>query len=254
MSIADTGQAPPAQALTPAQLLQENSRLQDFAHMACHDLRAPLRAMMSLTEWITEDLVDHFGALPDTIEKDLNELALQGQRMSQFLTDLLAFAVAGQAGHGRCEAEAELREAIEFCALPAGFEVVVAPGLPALAVDPVEFSMVMRNLISNAVRHHDLQSGQVQILHQSSEGRCHILVRDDGPGISAEDRPVVFEMFRTIGLGRGFGIGLGVVRKIVEHYGGRPAVAPNPAGRGTEFSLSFPLVDATGREGSVPAH
>ena len=226
----------------PAELLRSIERLEDFAHMACHDLRAPLRAMMSLIDWVREDLQETYGDLPASIADDLGELSRQGERMSRFISDLLAFALVGRAQEGprHCRAAEEAEEAVRFCAIPKGFTVTIKPGLPDLAVDPVEFSMVLRNLLTNAVVHHDRSGGRIEIDHRIEGARCNVIVRDDGPGVAEKDGTLIFEVFRSVGLTRGHGIGLGVVRKIALLYGAEPRVQTPASGRGAEFIVGFP--------------
>ena len=221
----------------------ENQRLEDFVHIASHDLRSPLRAMMSLVEWIRDDLESAFGTLPEAIQADLLEVAAQGRRMDKLLKDLLEFSQIPDA----CDTDKEfdpaavIKECIDITTIPEAFAVRVAPELPSVQCSPVEFALVMRNLISNSVKYHDRTGGRVEI-DGWTEGRFgYFRVRDDGPGIEPEYAEQVFEMFKTLDSNRGSGIGLGLVKKITTQHGGMAAVLPNPNGRGCDFIFSLPL-------------
>lgn len=226
-----------------ATLRAENDRLRDFVFRASHDLRSPLRAVIALAEWIVEDLEATFGKLPQNITSDLDEIAAQSLRMSKLISDLLDLSQIG----GRndkpmiCDPHREIGECISLCSLPDGFDVRLDASFPAVVCSPVEFSLIIRNLLSNSVEHHDQASGTIDIGNWESDGFCFFRIRDDGPGIKEEDREAIFEMFKKLGPSKGSGIGLGMVRQIAEHYGGSASVAPNPTGRGSDFIISLPI-------------
>lgn len=229
-------------------LRAENERLQAFSYRVSHDLKSPLRAVMALTEWIVEDLRATFGELPDNISCDLTEISAQSARMSKMIDDLLSLAQIG--GHdepdGACDTGQAIVESLRICDVPGEFDVRLQPTFPPVACHPVEFSTMIRNLLNNSIEHHDQASGIVEIAAWQADGFCHFRVRDDGPGVSAEHRDYIFEMFNKLGPGSGSGIGLAMVRQIAQQYGGSAYVQPNPLGRGSDFIISLPLAQKEG--------
>ena len=224
-------------------LRAENDRLREFVFRASHDLKSPLRAVIALAEWIVEDLEATFGKLPKNIISDLDEIAAQSTRMSKLISDLLDLSQIGSRDDERmiCDPYREIGDCISLCSFPDNFIVSLDESFPAVICSPVEFSLMIRNLLSNSVEHHDQASGTIVIANWESDGFCFFRIRDDGPGIEEEHREAIFEMFKKLGPSKGSGIGLGMVRQIAEHYGGSASVAPNPAGRGSDFIISLPI-------------
>lgn len=235
-----------------------NRRLESFAQIASHDLRSPLRAMMSIAEWVREDIETTFGKVPEQINSDLMELQEQGRRMGKLLQDLLHYSQVGFAGNAphAFEARSVIQDCVDICAVPEGMHVRVGQEMPNVACSPVEFGLVVRNLISNAVKYHDRSDGEIAIDGWSEGGQAWFRVRDDGPGIAPELAEDVFGMFRTLDSRRGNGIGLGLVRRITDEYGGSSKVLPNPGGRGSDFIVSLPLAagadDRNAQAGAAP--
>ena len=245
-----------------AELARSNDELDRFAYVASHDLKAPIRAIDSLAAWVQEDAAD---ALPPESAEHLRLLRGRAERMEGLLDGLLAYSRAG-----RADADAEpvrlaalVTEAVETVAPPQGFDVVLEG--PALAGDapPVvtaraPLALVVRNLIGNAIKHHDRPDGRVTVAarvepgdtqgadegRRRPEGRRQLVVEvaDDGPGIAPEYQTRVFEMFQTLRPRdevEGSGMGLSIVQKTVEARGGTVGVTSQ--GRGTTFRVSWPL-------------
>ena len=227
----------------PAPRAMAEEQIERFLYLASHDLKAPLRAMISLAEWLREDLVMEFGQLPSKMDEDLVELVNQGHRMDRLLKDLLEYSLVGKAGAvvEPFEPAQLIGEAIKLAAVPAAFTVEVLPGQPHVACNPVEFSIAIRNLLSNSIKHHDKATGCIQIGGQAKDGFGVFTVRDDGPGVEPDKSEEIFQMFHTLRPSAGNGIGLGIIRKIVDRHGGTASVHANADGPGCTFSISFPL-------------
>lgn len=222
-----------------------NQRLEDFAHIASHDLRSPLRAMMSLAEWVRDDIESTFGELPDQVDADLAEIVKQGRRMGKLLQDLLEFSQVGNSGSKErpFDPKAVVLDCLDVCALSDDFSVTVADALPAVRCNQVEFALAIRNLVTNGVKHHDRTKGQIVVDGWEENGFGFFRVRDDGPGVDPKNAETIFELFKTFDSSRGSGIGLGLVRKIANEYGGIAKVVSNPLGRGSDFIFSLPLAN-----------
>ena len=223
------------------ELARSNDELDRFAYVASHDLKAPIRAIDSLAAWIEEDA----GAvLPETSAEHLRLLRGRAERMEGLLDGLLAYSRAGRA---RAAAEpvdlgALVAEAVETVAPPQGFDVAVAPGPPTVTASRAPLALVVRNLVGNAIKHHDRPDGRVTVSAALDGGHLVVEVADDGPGIAPEYQGRVFEMFQTLRPRdevEGSGMGLAIVKKTVEAHGGRVTVASQ--GRGTTFRVLWPL-------------
>lgn len=226
-----------------AELRASNERLESFAYVASHDLRSPLRAILSLVEWIRDDLEDTYGNVPDSVNDDLSELQGQGRRMDKLLTDLLEYARIGTEPSvcDAVQANVLVQDCIKITSAPEEFEITMDEVMPCVKCNPVEFAIIVRNLLSNAIKHHDRGMGSIHVGAWRDGDMAHFRVRDDGPGVPPEYAEEVFQMFRTLDSTRGSGIGLGMVLKIVNSYGGTVAVTANPDGRGSDFTFTLPL-------------
>jgi signal transduction histidine kinase len=127
--------------------------------------------------------------------------------------------------------------------------LTVERDLPAIAVIPTEFELVMRNLISNAVKHHDRGQGRIVVRGGSDKSQAFFEIQDDGPGIAPEYHQRIFEMFTTLRSRdevEGSGLGLALIKKVVERWGGTVSVASRPEQRGATFRFTLPALSQAG--------
>jgi len=152
-----------------ADLQRSNQELDDFAYVASHDLKAPLRGIDNLAQWLDEDLGEK---LSGDSKRHLTQLQQRVRRMEGLLDDLLQYSRAGRLHGEQSEVDtgALTRHLIELTSAPEGFQFEVAQTMPTLRTFKVPFEQVMRNLLSNAVKHHDRPDGRVTI---SANGRAH---------------------------------------------------------------------------------
>lgn len=210
-----------------------------------HDLRAPLRALKIIPEWIREDLSADAGQIAPQTEKHLSQLERQARRMDRFLIGLLEFSRAGAAGGAvdRIDTIAEVEAVISEARQGGGVTVEIAPELPPLRAVRSDFATVMRHLVVNAIRHHDRDDGHIRIGGRCEGGSAIFEVEDDGPGIDERDRTRIFEPFVTLRSRdevEGSGLGLAVVTKIVRSWNGTVDIVP-AAGRGAVFRVRVPV-------------
>ncbi len=221
-------------------LAASNRELTQFAYVASHDLKAPLRAIANLADWIEEDW--RAGETSE-LEENLGLMRSRVRRMTKLLDDLLEYSRAGrrldQVDEIACEAL--LDEIIALLSPRPGLTVVVERPMPVLRSPVAPLRQVLMNLIGNALKHHG-GDGHVWVSAEESDDRVSFTVRDDGPGIEPEFHERVFEMFKKLQSKdkvEGSGIGLALVRKIVEAAGGRIELASRP-GEGASFTFSWP--------------
>jgi PAS domain S-box-containing protein len=225
---------------TTAILRRRNEELDRFTYVASHDLKAPLRAIANLSEWIEEDLAGH---LNDQSQRQMQLLRQRVRRMEKLINDLLAYSHAG-----RVQTESEaiaieplLKEVIDSLDPPPDFSIVIQPNMPTLIARRVPLVQVFSNLISNAIKHHDRPSGKLSISVEDKGDAYEFSVSDDGAGIAPRDHERVFEVFQTASTKmnpESSGIGLAIVKKIVEEEGGSIRLK-SELGQGATFCFSW---------------
>ncbi|MBP8289806.1 MAG: CHASE domain-containing protein [Chromatiaceae bacterium] len=196
--------------------------LEQFAYVASHDLKAPLRGIANLAEWLKEDLQDRL--TPETQEQ-LDLLRDRVARMNALIEGLLEYSRIGRVAGSLEEVDVGtlVAEVVDTLAPPSHFKVKIALGLPVLHTDRLHLSQVFANLIANAIRHHDRDRGWVRVSGQDEGDLWLFAIEDDGPGIPPEFQDKVFLMFQTLSVkdyGVNTGIGLALVKKLVEEHGG----------------------------------
>lgn len=232
-------------------LERANADLAEFAYVISHDLKAPLRAMRFLSDDIGSaiDTGDVAGAR-DAAEK----LTRQTRRMGAMLTGLLEYASIGR--------KEDAVETVDMRALvddivsalkPAhsAFNFAVEGQWPTVATQSVPLDLVLRNLVENALKHHDRQQGTITLAAKAADGFVDFAVGDDGPGIPDTWQSAIFEPFTTVDdrdQPESSGIGLALVKKTVETIGGRISVSSQPdVKRGTTFNVRWPYQEAAPR-------
>jgi PAS domain S-box-containing protein len=221
-------------------LEQKNQELQDFAYVASHDLKAPLRAIRQLSQWLKEDLGDQ---LPAESERLIDLMNSRVKRMQGLLDDILRYA---RAGHGEMPIEQLdtpqiIREICDLLGMSDKFVVQLSEDLPIFESARGPFEQVFRNLIGNAVKHHDRESGCINISVREHNDTFDFVVEDDGPGIPNEFHERVFKMFQTLkprDTVDGSGMGLALVQKLVNTCGG--SIKLESVGRGTTITVAWP--------------
>ncbi len=221
-----------------ADLSLANRELEQFAYVASHDLKAPLRAVSNLALVIDEDAS---GGLDEENRQRLRQLRERVQRMDALIEGMLAYARLGQPS-ATTDSVALADVLTELCnelPLPSGFVLEWESPLPQLQVAPLHIRQILQNLIANAIQHHDRSAGHIWVRARDAGKHWHLEVADDGPGIPEAQRQEVFRMFTTGSKEGHTGIGLAVVRKLAAGYGAHvEAFANHP--RGSIFRLTWP--------------
>jgi PAS domain S-box-containing protein len=230
-------------------LADRNRELDQFAYVTSHDLKAPLRGIANLAQWIEEDLGD---LATGDIRQQLDLLRGRVQRMEALIDGILQFSRVGRVRETLepVDVGALLAETVDLLSPPPSFTVEIGPGMPTLIAERTRLQQVFQNLISNALKHHDRADGriEVQVRDGDDPGYYEFTVRDDGPGIAPQYHERIFGIFQTLrprDQVEGSGLGLALVKKIVEHHGGRIWLE-SAEGCGTAFHFTWPR--QTGRE------
>ena len=225
---------------TKAALEERNQELDNFVHIVSHDLKAPLRAVSNLSQWIEDDLE---GKLLADTQPQLTLLRNRVDRMAATIDGLLDYARIGRTDESiESVSVAELlAETIDSLAPPPTFSIVIAPNLPTLNTKRILLFQVFANLIGNAIVHHDRSDGSIQISCQTSGDFYEFGVADDGPGIAPENHAKIFTIFQTVhpqNRSDSTGIGLAIVKKFIEAEGGTIRL-DSELGRGTVFYFTW---------------
>lgn len=235
-----------ALAAANAQLTRVNRELDEFTSIISHDLKSPMRNVRYLTEDIEAAL--ERGDRED-VGRLLADLKQQARRMSHMLTDLLTYAkISPNSEEALVETDTRaLAEAIiASLPRPRGFVVELAGTWPVMRTVAAALDLVVRNLLDNAIKHHDRPDGRVTLTASGARAGLEIEVADDGPGIPPRYHNAIFQPFRKLeqdgrGDGRSNGMGLSLVRKTVETNGATLQLESAPAvRRGTTFRLRWP--------------
>jgi signal transduction histidine kinase len=223
------------------ELQRSNEELDNFAYGASHDLKAPLRGIRNLAEWISDDVRDTAGA--DTIE-NLALLQTRVERLDLLLDSLLQYSRVGRAGGvaENIDLVTLVRDIGDYLAPRAGFDVTWRGDIAFVQTNKAPLEQVFRNLIGNGLKHHDGDSGHIVVSARDLGDMVEFRVEDDGPGIAPAFHARIFQMFQTLKSRdelEGSGMGLAIVKKSVECHGGTIHVESAPPARGTAFVFTW---------------
>ena len=224
-----------------AELDAANKELQEFAYIVSHDLKAPLRGINRLTQWLRGD---YAGVLDAQGQEHLDLLGQQVKRMDTMIDGILRYSKAGHGGERKesIALNTLVAQVIEMLMLPAHITIECENTLPVIQGDPIQLMQVFQNLLSNAVKFLDKPIGKITVASEDADEEWIFRVQDNGPGIEARHHDHIFKIFQSCiprDERESNGIGLAVVKKIVELYGGRVWVESTP-GHGSCFSFTWP--------------
>jgi signal transduction histidine kinase len=222
-------------------LEKSNHDLDQFAYVTSHDLRAPLRGISNLSQWVEEDIADH---LTDKSREFLHLLRGRVRRLEDLIQGVLDYSRAGRVADPVTDVDVGklVRECVDMLAPPQGTQVQVDANLPLLRTTRVPLQQVFMNLIGNALKYNPKPEARVQIGAEPVGDGWEFYVRDNGPGIAPRYHAQIWGMFQTLQSRdriESTGMGLAIVRKIVEAHGGRAWIDP-PQGEGSTFRFTWP--------------
>ena len=228
-------------------LERRNAELDQFAYITSHDLRAPLRGITNLSRWIEEDLE---GAITPEVAGQFDLLRDRVGRMEAMIEGILQYSRVGRAEvvPEAVDVKALLTGIIDLLAPPLGIAITLGEDMPTLHTQRLLLQQVFQNLLSNAIKHHDKAEGRIHVGVMQRAGWHEFSVADDGPGIAAKYHDRIWMIFQTLDSedkGANTGVGLALVKKIVEAQGGTAGVT-SEEGEGATFHFTWPQGAAPG--------
>jgi PAS domain S-box-containing protein len=208
---------------TVEELQRSNKELQDFAYVTAHDLKSPLRAIGTLTDWIYTDYEHQFN---DQAREQMQLIKGRVSRMNELIDGILRYSEIGRGARHLQEVNLQtlVPEIIQMVDVPENVTIDIVDSLPTMTCEKSRIMQVFHNLIHNAVKFMDKPEGRIEIGCIEQEQAWVFRVKDNGPGIDVKYHEKIFRMFQTLAPRdelESAGIGLAVVKKIVEIHGGK---------------------------------
>lgn len=226
-------------------LKQANADFEEFTYVASHDLKSPLRGISDLVEWIHEDLGT---TAPEPVTKNIGRIKLRIGRMERLIDDLLLYARAGKRANEATAVDVRtlIADMIEMHPIPATFTILQDINIAEISAAKIPLETVLRNLFSNALKHHNGINPSITLSAEASGSYCLFKVIDNGPGIPKAAQERVFRLFQTLsnneasGIGSGSGIGLALAKRLTESHGGQIELISTNERPGCSFHVWWP--------------
>jgi PAS domain S-box-containing protein len=225
-----------------------NKELKEFVSIVSHDLKAPLRGIKTLANWILSDCSDKLG---DEANEQMNLLLERVERMYSLIEGALQYSRAGRTEENKVQVDLNkfVPEIINMVDPPENIKVTIENELPVIECDEIHIMQIFQNLLSNAIKYMDKPKGWIKIGCVEKDGFWTLSVADNGPGIEEKNFERIFKIFQALPTSpdfEGTGVGLTVTKKIVELYNGRIWVE-SKVGKGSSFFFTLPTqkIEAT---------
>jgi light-regulated signal transduction histidine kinase (bacteriophytochrome) len=228
-----------------AQSLEKiNKELDQFAYIVSHDLKAPLRAINNLSVWIEEDLE---GKMEEDTKKNFGMLRGRIHRLETLINGILQYSRAGRikAETDEIELNPFIDDLISNLSPPENFQFIIQENLPVLNMEKIALDQVFTNFLSNTIKYNSNPTPVVKVLCEERPLQYEFCVEDNGPGIDKEFHEKVFQIFQTLQARDKFestGVGLAIVKKIIEEKGGK-AWVESELGNGSKFFFTIPKTE-----------
>lgn len=227
-----------------------NEELRNFAYVVSHDLKAPLRGIGSLADWLVSDYADK---LDDQGREYLTLMKNRASRMDALIDGILEYSRVGRINetHVAVDLNVLVAETVQMLAPPPEVTVTVEDTLPTVVGERTRLQQLFQNLISNAIKHRDKPEGRIRVAAADAGDFWQLSVADNGPGIEPRHHERVFQLFQVLtprDQKESTGVGLALVKKIVELYGGRVWIESRP-GEGSTFLFTLPKAAPATHEG-----
>ena len=226
-----------------ARLQASNLELEQFAYVTSHDLKAPLRAITHLSQWIEEDLSDK--ELEESTKGYLGLIRSRTQRMEQLINGILEYSRIGRVNIEIIDVDVAdlIGQVTEELMPPEDMAITVGEGMPIVQTNPTMLRQVFANLIGNGIQYRDVEKeGCISITVKDMGEFYQFIVKDNGVGIDPQFHEKVFGMFQTLtprDKRESTGVGLTIVKKIIQYHGGTIDL-DSQVGQGASFIFTWP--------------
>ena len=220
-------------------LKKSNQELNDFAHVVSHDLKSPLRSMNTLVNWIKEDSKEFAS---EEINSNFDILLRRIDRMDLMINGILNYASIDKVGKvdKKVDIAAIVNDVLDSIHIPDHFTVNIKNKLPIIKGDSYKLLQLFQNLLSNAVKYSDKEEGIIEIKCISNGDFWKFSISDNGIGIPERYQEKIFQVFQVLEESEdSTGVGLSIVKKVVDFYGGEIWV-DSEVGKGTTFYFTLP--------------
>jgi len=219
-------------------LEKSNEMLQEYAHIVSHDLKSPLRSIDALVNWIQED---NSGKFDETSLNNFKLIETTLEKMEQLITDVLDYSSIDTKNAETVNVDINLlvNDLIDMLYVPEHIDIKVHKQLPIVKGSKTKLQQLFQNLISNAIKFNDKKYGLIEIGATEELGYLQFFVRDNGMGIDEKFHDKIFKVFHLLRKSKDSnGIGLSIVKKIVELHEGKIWLE-SELGKGTTFYFTL---------------
>lgn len=217
----------------------KNKELEQFAHVTSHDLKTPLRGISSLASFIKEDLE---AGKKEDVFRHINDMQGRVERLDNLINGILKYSKLGKITVAKIDLGKMIKEVFKTYQQFDHVKFTTKGKLPIVDGDKVQLSQVVSNLIGNAVNHNNKSICEVCVSSIETPKSYKIIVEDNGPGIQPKYHEKIFEVFQTIsgeGTNESTGIGLSIVKKIIEKHNGTVRIESDGK-LGAKFIINYP--------------
>lgn len=222
-------------------LSETNQELEDFAYVVSHDLKAPLRGISMVADFLVED---YSAVLDEDGKEDLLLLKNRATKMQSMIDSILHYSRIGflEEEKKAIDTGELLVGLLDLLTVPTDIEVIIPKKMPTIWVEKTSLMQVFQNLLSNAIKYMDKEKGWIKISFEEKEASIIFCFADNGAGIAAQNQAYIFQLFQTFATSKpvkGTGVGLAVVKKIVGRCKGKIWVE-SKVGEGSQFFVELP--------------
>jgi signal transduction histidine kinase len=221
-------------------LKRKNSELDQFAHIVSHDMKAPLRGIDNLVNWIEED---HWQELSPKVKEYVELIRTRIIRGENLINGILSYSRVAQYSIEKeiVNVNQVLQDIAQGYERPSKLTIKIQPEMPVLTTEKVPFLQVFNNLISNAIKYNDKSVSEIEISYEERTDHFIFAVGDNGPGIAPQYHDKIFKIFQTLNGNsiESTGVGLAIVKKILDDRKQKITIQSEP-GKGSRFSFTWP--------------
>jgi len=220
------------------ELEESNKGLQEYAHIVSHDLKSPLRSVTALATWLYDDYKD---SLDENGKYNLQMMMEKVEGMDKLIDGILKYSTVNSdtLDNTVVDVNEVIQDISEIIYIPEHVSIKVSNTLPSIQADKVKIHQLFQNFLSNAVVNIDKEIGVVEVASEENKTHWQFSIKDNGVGIPKEYHEKIFKIFQSIGNNeRSTGIGLSIVKKIIDRYNGKVWLE-SEIGVGTTFYFTI---------------